>query len=107
MFVLRKNSPPQIEQFVRTISGKGSPMPSRMDDEDDYEGDEGDSSMSEALNEAQRAVDAVISGQREQVDLTPQGSYIRRLQHLVAERNNLASVSAGREPKRRVTIFRP
>jgi predicted RNA-binding protein Jag len=41
------------------------------------------------------------------VDLTPQNSYIRRLQHQLAERFQLGSRSAGREPYRHVRIFKP
>jgi hypothetical protein len=41
------------------------------------------------------------------VDLTPQNAYIRRLQHQLAERYNLGSRSAGREPYRHVRIFKP
>jgi predicted RNA-binding protein Jag len=41
-----------------------------------------------------------------QVELTPQNSYIRRLQHQMAQRYNLASRSRGREPYRHVSISR-
>jgi len=40
------------------------------------------------------------------VDLAPQTAEIRKLQHQLAERYNLASVSRGKEPFRRVRIFR-
>jgi predicted RNA-binding protein Jag len=42
----------------------------------------------------------------ESVQLNPRSSYVRRLQHLMAERSNLASRSTGRDPQRRVEIFR-
>jgi hypothetical protein len=38
--------------------------------------------------------------------LTPQRPYIRRLQHLLAERFRLASTSKGREPERGVLIYK-
>ena len=40
------------------------------------------------------------------VDLTPQSAPIRKLQHQLAERYNLGSISRGKEPFRRVRIFR-
>ena len=41
------------------------------------------------------------------VELSPQTSYVRRMQHLLAERYNLATASTGREPQRRVIVFQP
>ncbi|GAH67453.1 unnamed protein product, partial [marine sediment metagenome] len=40
------------------------------------------------------------------VELSPQSAYIRRLQHLIAERNHLTSQSAGKDPHRRVRIYK-
>ena len=42
----------------------------------------------------------------ESVELSPQSSYIRRLQHLIAERSDLSSHSLGRDPERRVKIYK-
>ncbi len=39
------------------------------------------------------------------IELSPQSSYIRRLQHQLAQRYNLSSRSIGQEPYRRVTIL--
>jgi predicted RNA-binding protein Jag len=39
------------------------------------------------------------------VELSPQESYVRRLQHEVVERAGLVSESKGREPLRRVVIY--
>jgi hypothetical protein len=38
--------------------------------------------------------------------LSPQGAYIRRLQHLIAERNELLSTSSGKDPQRRVRFYK-
>ncbi|HLE81663.1 MAG TPA: R3H domain-containing nucleic acid-binding protein, partial [Dehalococcoidia bacterium] len=57
-----------------------------------------------ALKEAEEAAQKVLGGERE-VELSPQSSYIRRLQHQLAERYGLASSSSGQEPLRRVHIF--
>ncbi|MDP2674292.1 MAG: R3H domain-containing nucleic acid-binding protein [Dehalococcoidia bacterium] len=56
-----------------------------------------------ALREAEDAIGQVMTGQ-DAVDLTPQNAYIRRLQHLLAQRYNLPSRSLGKEPYRRVRI---
>ena len=39
------------------------------------------------------------------VELAPQNAYVRRLQHQLAERNNLMSRSRGSEPNRRVELL--
>ena len=39
------------------------------------------------------------------MELAPQNAYVRRLQHQMAERNNLMSRSRGTEPNRRVELL--
>jgi stage III sporulation protein SpoIIIAA len=58
-----------------------------------------------ALQEAEDAVNQVLNGSKP-VELSPQSAYIRRLQHQLAERYNLTSRSKGREPYRRVKIYK-
>ena len=58
-----------------------------------------------ALQEAEEAVAKVLADSKP-VELSPQSAYIRRLQHQLAERYNLASRSKGREPYRRVKIYK-
>ncbi len=58
-----------------------------------------------AIEEAEQAIARVMGG-GESVELSPQNAYIRLLQHQLAQRYNLASRSTGREPRRRVRIFR-
>jgi len=58
-----------------------------------------------AMNEAQEAITQVKEGNGP-VELSPQNAYIRRLQHLLAERHNLASHSVGKEPERRVKFLK-
>ena len=92
IYVLRKNTQVQIEQFLKGLSagwGRGSR-----------------SQTTEALAEVEEAVGQVIGGEPS-VELSPQTSYVRRLQHLLAERYNLATASTGREPQRRVIIYQP
>jgi hypothetical protein len=62
-----------------------------------------DEVMDSAMEEAMTAIEQVKNGQQE-VELSPQNAFIRRLQHLLAERHDVNSMSAGREPGRRVKI---
>ena len=95
IYVLRSNTPGQIRQFLYTVS------PSSRNAEEKENVD----SLTEALREAHEAINMVKDGD-EEVELNPQGAYIRRLQHLIAERNDISSSSSGRDPKRRVKFFK-
>ena len=92
VYVLRKNTTPQIQQFFKAISNNQRYLHS-------------DETVAQAVKEAEEAVATVDQGQS-QADLTPQGAYIRHLQHQVAEERGLGSASTGREPGRHVVIFR-
>jgi len=87
--VLRTNSIPQIEEALVRLARA-----------------EMRSATSIALQETEEAIADVLNTARA-VELSPQNAYIRRLQHQLAERYNLASQSTGREPYRRVRIFMP
>jgi stage III sporulation protein SpoIIIAA len=91
VYVLRGNTPPQIRQFLDSL------YPSRE------EGRSGE--LNEAVHEAETAVEQVNEGEAA-IELSPQSSYIRRLQHLIAEKNDLASHSIGKDPNRRVRIYK-
>jgi hypothetical protein len=58
----------------------------------------------DALGEAREAIEAVVAGESDDVELAPQGAYARKLQHELAERASLTSRSTGHEPYRRVQI---
>jgi stage III sporulation protein SpoIIIAA len=91
VYVLRSNTPPQIRQMLNNI------YPADSANQAD--------SFSLALGEAEEAIDRIRSGQ-EAVELSPQSAYIRRLQHLIAEKNDLSSQSTGKDPRRRVRIYK-
>jgi stage III sporulation protein SpoIIIAA len=59
-----------------------------------------------ALREAQEAVERVMEYGEPQ-ELTPQNSFLRRLQHQLVEKFDLNSVSVGTEPYRRVKVLKP
>jgi predicted RNA-binding protein Jag len=54
--------------------------------------------------ETEDAINRVVNGETDSVELRPQSNFLRRLQHQMAERYNLNSESRGREPYRRVRI---
>jgi len=58
-----------------------------------------------ALREASEAIYKVLLDNRP-VELTPQTSYVRRMQHQLAEEHRVMSRSTGMEPNRRVLFFR-
>ena len=64
-----------------------------------------DREASRALQEAEDAINFVLHGNGKGIELTPQRAPVRRMQHLLAERYNVASRSYGQEPNRRVCIF--
>jgi stage III sporulation protein SpoIIIAA len=58
-----------------------------------------------ALREASEAIYKVLVDSQP-VELTPQTSYVRRLQHQLAEQHRVMSRSTGLEPNRRVLVYR-
>src|SRR6184192_3183678 len=59
-----------------------------------------------APEEARDGIEQVVGGQSDEIELTPQNAYVRKLQHELVERANLSSRSTGAEPFRRVQIYR-
>ena len=114
--VLRKNTMPQLQEFLGTIikewhgGGKGQVddfIPDLGNDNagPPFTGRRNAPVMEKAMDEAEQAANRVLSGEQT-VHLAPQRSYIRRLQHLLGQRYNVASVSQGREPERSVLFYR-
>ncbi|MDC0034784.1 AAA family ATPase [Chloroflexi bacterium] len=91
VFVLRKNTVHQIEQFVKAVTKNGqTPLVS-------------ESEKSLALLEAEQAAQKISKGEAD-ILLRPQNSYVRRLQHQIATDYGLESTSEGKEPQRSVSI---
>ncbi len=113
--VLRKNTMPQLEEFLGTVvkdwhggNGNGHGVMSGLGNDDDgppFTGQGSSPTMEKAMDEAEEAANKVLAGEQT-VRLAPQRSYIRRLQHLLGQRYNVASVSQGREPERAVMFYR-
>ncbi len=62
-----------------------------------------DITVSLAIKEAEGAAKQVKEGS-DSVELNPQNAFIRRLQHILANRHDLKSQSLGEEPRRRVVL---
>jgi stage III sporulation protein SpoIIIAA len=91
IFVLRSNSGGQIEEALgRVLNMDVTP----------------NQAAPRALQETEEAIARVLETS-EPEELSPQNSYIRRLQHELAGQYSLGSESTGREPYRRVRIFKP
>ena len=88
VYVLRNNTVTQMEQSLLAMRSEGGEV----------------DPTTAALREAEEAIAAVSFQGRQSVELTPQNSYIRRLQHEIATRHGLRSHSKGRDPYRRVTV---
>jgi len=93
VFVLRKNTVHQIEQFVKAVTKNEQP----------YMGSEPERSL--ALLEAEQAAQKITNGESE-ITLRAQNSYVRRLQHQIANEYGLESSSEGKEPHRSVLIHK-
>jgi hypothetical protein len=92
IYVLRSNTVNQMVQFLTDLFN----LPQE---------NTADLSLEQALQEAQGAINAVLNGER-WVDLPPASAYVRRLQHQMAREAKLISHSLGKEPYRRVRIYR-
>ena len=100
VYVLRRSTREQIEQFLSRFELE---HPGSVNGNGVHQGDE--IIVEEALEEAERAVERVLSGDRK-VNLSAQSAHIRRLQHALAARYNVGSASTGHEPNRHVIIRR-
>ncbi len=89
VYVVKSNTYAQITNVVREVFHLG---PSNEEEE--------------ALLEVDEAVQRLLETGEPQ-ELAPQSSFLRRLQHQLVEKYELASESVGTEPYRRVRVFRP
>ena len=93
-YVIKSNTYIQIESVLREIFK----MPQEISEED------------VAISHAEEAIEEIMndtSGGLNSLELAPQNSFLRRLQHQIAENYKMVSESIGQEPNRRVRISRP
>jgi len=91
IFVLRANTVAQIEQSLADLYNISlqPDMPA----------------VEEITDQTQNAIQSVLNGQH-WVDLPPANAQVRRMQHELARQAQLVSHSYGKEPHRRVRIFK-
>jgi len=90
VYVLRSNTVVQMESCLADIFNLSGPDVDQV---------------SVAMRETQDAIHKVLSGARS-IELSPQRSNIRREQHELVRKAKLLSHSLGREPNRRLRIYR-
>ena len=93
-YVIKSNTYVQIESVLREIFR----MPQEISEED------------VAISQAEEAIEEIMndtSGGLNSLELPPQNSFLRRLQHQIAENYKMVSESIGAEPNRRVKVSRP
>ena len=91
VYALRANTVAQIEVFIEDLFELSNTE---------------DGALTRAARETEEAIRRIHNG-ADEVELSPQNAYIRRRQHEMARAANLESESTGREPHRRVKIYRP
>lgn len=92
IYVLRSNTVNQMERFLSDLFNLEGEQPSEQN-------------LQHTIKETKLAIEAVLNGER-WVELPPASAYVRRLQHQMARQAKLVSHSYGKEPHRRVRIFR-
>ena len=92
VYVLRSNTTSQIDQFMLNLFRLGS---------DDLQ----DASLDEVLELTRSAILNAKAG-KDRIELPPAASYVRKLQHEMVREANLDSESFGKDPNRRVVIYR-
>ncbi len=88
-YVIKSNTYVQIESVLREIFK----MPQEISEED------------VAISQAEEAIEEIMNdttGGLNSLELAPQNSFLRRLQHQIAENYKMVSESIGAEPNRRV-----
>ena len=106
VYVLRKNSLPQLQDFLRTVVAQRNPNGQFRGGRAPAAEPDDPPNIERAMQEAEEAANRVLSGEEVTVKLSPQRSHIRRLQHILGQRYNVASTSQGREPDRAVMFYR-
>jgi stage III sporulation protein SpoIIIAA len=92
IYVLRANTLNQMQRFLTDLFNLSLETM-------------GDQGLEPILQQTRSAIEAVRNGER-WIELPPAASSIRRLQHQMARDANLVSHSYGKEPRRRVRIYR-
>jgi len=92
VYVLRRNALAQIHQFFKSLTKINLNQNSNKN-------------LNLVVNEMEKAVKNLNEGESYS-ELSPQSSYIRRIQHQIAEQHGLESSSNGVDPDRKVILYK-
>jgi stage III sporulation protein SpoIIIAA len=106
IIILKNNTVAQMQHALAHIFDIPTADPPPDDEDESGETHDSDDSTMRALLETEDAIHQVLNKELTTAELAPANAYIRRLQHQMATRYNLISRSRGKEPYRRVKIFR-
>jgi stage III sporulation protein SpoIIIAA len=108
IIILKNNTVTQMQHALARIFD--IPIDFSVDEnQEEAEGESGsgpEDPTTRALLETEDAINQVLNKGLTTAELAPANAYIRKLQHQMATRYNLSSRSRGKEPYRRVKIFR-
>jgi len=113
IIILKNNTVAQMQHALARIFDIPESLTEEVDEVADAanvvvadQDQEFDDPTKQALLETEDAIHQVLNKGLTTAELAPANAYIRRLQHQMATRYNLISRSRGKEPYRRVKIFR-
>jgi len=110
IIILKNNTIAQMQHALARIfdipESPATPVDNEIDGTDGNGDLAFDDPTKQALLETEDAIHQVLNKGLTTAELPPANAYIRRLQHQMATRYNLLSRSRGKEPYRRVKIFR-
>ncbi|MGH2480199.1 MAG: R3H domain-containing nucleic acid-binding protein, partial [Ktedonobacteraceae bacterium] len=109
IIILKNNTIAQMQHALARIFNLSTDrLPGEVEGEEADEGqvEESQDETTKVLLETEDAIHQVLNKGLTTAELPPANAYIRRLQHQMATRYNLISRSRGKEPFRRVKIFR-
>jgi PHD/YefM family antitoxin component YafN of YafNO toxin-antitoxin module len=110
IIILKNNTVIQMQNaLARIFDIPGSPATPEDNEVDSADGKQDhafDDPTKQVLLETEDAIHQVLNKGLTTAELPPANAHVRRLQHQMATRYNLLSRSRGKEPYRRVKIFR-
>lgn len=90
VLVLRKNTSYQLDAALKQLETKRYM----------------NNTINTIIEETEKNLETLIDGDIDEIELSPQNAYVRKIQHQIAETANLSSYSSGQEPNRSVFVFR-
>jgi stage III sporulation protein SpoIIIAA len=108
IIILKNNTVAQMQHALARIFDIPIEVPAdeNLEESEGIHDSDSDDPTTKALLETEDAIHQVLNKDLLTAELAPANAYIRRLQHQMATRYNLNSRSRGKEPNRRVKIFR-